>query len=985
MLQILSMGHPAHYTESDATRKENRTSLNASTVNHAPAWVGHKRCTPFLQSTLRQPPSMGGLDCVALPTSGPDHGLSRSFKPNVPSLRQELKQTCSLTMNYLQLCSPSSSPTLRDNQSWLAISTMPRTRSRSSSSLDRSKGQDSAFSASTPPYDPAALILADETSSQPEEHAVTQNPATYYKALSHLNMPPSSSTDTLAQDGHGYVCRPEKIGAYGGQVDGPVQQGRTQVLPYSLTARPINRPTTVPLATITEQGSYSTLNSHCSHLSTSHFPSRRVAKTVSSNRPTYTPPWSMEENTRHGLQEGVLQDDLCVMADASGKLPHEYCRRMHSETDSSTPPASISLQRSLQRPQESDTKHGDTGHNMEGRESRGLICGVLQSVRAASHGRSRSSSIAHTSIESRDDQTETNENRSQNRLQISETIQKSNDKLYTPYLMQAFPLSATLAPQSDSQARNRKISTANHEFSACHSPTLTTPLRSKSKIEPGFGSISHLLPPLVATRPRERSTFLGFAQPKPRDAAHDDGMTGAQAPSNERRHDTSALYIFNGVSVHRSDRPLLTEHEHARESSRNTSFCSTMSTSYSGSVLGVDLDLCREFSHPARSSLSPTPVTPEWSTQQMTELERQDSFAESLGLKDARATESTCPLISSSTLSFLLPITAASDIVSPSYNTPKISLYSPSGKFIQPETSSGPVKDTSDCGSTPSIIASNSNKNHTSAHNILSARTCLTTARISLVPLATPTRPSAPLPAHLRHHKNYGHCEGPQIQCLKSAIVPSYAVKGCGGVVENNVLTSRTIIERSHMPSEYSLPYKGQLIRSLIRDLRNEKIPQKARVTTPATPSSSHQKKNLKKLHMFNYGTPATYVCTRASECRKSILNASTADKRSRRTHQLKIEHNPGCLGPLAGHALRICFCQPYDGAGQKTRVDAICDCCMESSSNTSLMNRESEQLREKGISEMDPTRVVMARKVDHVNKEKAVARKPRIRYTTDT
>ena len=122
------------------------------------------------------------------------------------------------------------------------------------------------------------------------------------------------------------------------------------------------------------------------------------------------------------------------------------------------------------------------------------------------------------------------------------------------------------------------------------------------------------------------------------------------------------------------------EFDKAREEfeSRNASFCGTVSTSYSGAVVGVDVDLQHEFAHPVCRSRSATPV---WFTAPPAEIQGQAP-----GPKVEAARYS----VTSPALTSLLPIAAASGIVRSDYTKPTLCYYSPSGRQIERECSSTP-------------------------------------------------------------------------------------------------------------------------------------------------------------------------------------------------------------------------------------------------------------------------------------------------------
>jgi hypothetical protein len=64
-----------------------------------------------------------------------------------------------------------------------------------------------------------------------------------------------------------------------------------------------------------------------------------------------------------------------------------------------------------------------------------------------------------------------------------------------------------------------------------------------------------------------------------------------------------------------------------------------------------------------------------------------------------------------------------------------------------------------------------------------------------------------------------------------------------------------------------------------------------------------------------------------------------TSEAAGTKRRPAKNKRDVGLLGPLAGHILRICFCQPYDGAGKPTHVVAA---------NTLRINRHAGSMHKK-------------------------------------
>jgi hypothetical protein len=171
--------------------------------------------------------------------------------------------------------------------------------------------------------------------------------------------------------------------------------------------------------------------------------------------------------------------------------------------------------------------------------------------------------------------------------------------------------SAAPTPAARSQARSRKISSTDSRLSApssTHPPLLASSLLLPEH-DSTFRSVPDLLPPSAATCSCERSSPVRLVPPEARDMAYVDAMAEISTLSNHHKDDFPAHYTFDGKPVRMySASASLKQDDHARETSRNASFCSTMSTSYSGTVLGVDLDLQYDALHSMRSPSSSMPV-----------------------------------------------------------------------------------------------------------------------------------------------------------------------------------------------------------------------------------------------------------------------------------------------------------------------------------------------------------------------------------------
>ncbi|CAO2655769.1 Nn.00g045720.m01.CDS01 [Neocucurbitaria sp. VM-36] len=785
-------------------------------------------------------------------------------------------------------------------------------RSRDFYLLERSNGPASYSSTSTAPSrrDPASSTLADQTSGPPQlVHTVPRESHASYKAFA----------STTMRDGNGYTCHKGVFAAHAGQV-AELQQGSARAVSSSLAIRPANRSNGAPLATIIEHGSYSTLNSHGSLLNIGQFPSRRITGDTSPSRASQGVLRNLEDCALQRIQENVswkpsVGGVLTVKEDSP-----KDCGRSCLADDTVSAKRSILLQSSPRSGPQLDYTNNDVGNRKIG----AVLRGFWQNVRAGSRTKSRSSSSMYTpALERRDNWEGESDGNLHSQIPSLETNQPNDCEYGAPYPVQTSFLSATLVPNSRPQTRNRKVSKTRSKHSTHVYPPLLSISRPKNEPEPDFSSVPPLLPPTVATRSRGPSPSVDLVPPEPRDVAHDEGMAGALPLWHENRHDTSAGYTFDGVSVLHNSTCALMEVHRARESSRNASFCSTVSTSYSGTVLGVDLDLDHEFTNPVRRSCSPTPVAPLWFTPQMA-LERQVSFACSDELKQTSLIEPPRRLITSSALTSLLPVAAASGIVCPVYDTPKISFYSPSGNLIQPEGESTLKTSASDFGILPT---SHNSKKPLLPHRRMSARADSPPARPSLMPMTTPPTSSAPLPAHLSYHHNYRQPERSQIYPCEPFITHSPAIKGCGGVVRYHTLPPRTGVQssqRKHLRST----------RSVLSNMKREANFYKAQFIGSASTSCMLN-------HARNKNRNGVLGNDHRKRSKRTKRVNAAADNSVHGTQSSKARQHQGVLGPLVGHALRVGFCQPYDGAGKRTHAVAEDTLCL--GRLTSIYNTDKE------------------------------------------
>ncbi|KAF9699960.1 hypothetical protein EKO04_001555 [Ascochyta lentis] len=729
-----------------------------------------------------------------------------------------------------------------------------------------------------------------------ERIAASLDPFTFYKTYIDTNIPLLGDQESLASDDNDYPCHSGAAG-HDASVDDAQPQARGHTAAYKLAVRLANRSNGAPLATIIEQGSYSTLNSHGSLLSVGRFPSFKAAENTSPNRGSRRRSRSLDENALHDIEEDLTREhDTFTVA-----VPHarrdEELRAADQASGTATPLTSYRFE--LQQSPSPQSDEDSSNYDNEG--VRGFIRGVFQTVRGVSRTKSRSPSMAHVPIMKQRQSPSSAGGCSiqfDQEGQDSESSFAQNKNCISTTASQA----ADVVSVSTDQTRNHAISNIGVGQSA-RVYSFLPQSRSSSTESSTVVDFTPVLPCRAATNAHEQPFSTPVARPGTRDVARGDGTTLA-VTSHHDMFGTSAQHTVNGVPVCRKYSSSLKEVSSAREmfATQNASFCSTMSTSYSGTVLGVDLDLYHDFNSPARRSQSPP--TPVWFTPQMAELERQASFSESpepvkAACNPAHAAHRS---ITSSALTSLLPIAAASGIVRPIYNTPGISFYSPSGNLIHPESSSPRGSSSSEYGSSPKITTSYYNKRNTSAGSL--------PIRPTLVPMTSPPTHRIQLPPHLQHHHNYCQTEKSQIRSCESIITPKGPVKGCDGVVRENSLTPRSGIFYPHGRERIH-----RSIKLTMHDLKAEAKFYKARFLALAAAQSFAPSlpkgKVLQKRHVNDYNTYAMKPHAGST--------GTTGSRKSR--------YREDFLGPLVAHALRVCFCQPYDGAGKPTHATAAGAC----------------------------------------------------------
>jgi hypothetical protein len=468
-----------------------------------------------------------------------------------------------------------------------------------------SNGQNSSSNTSTLSHQPdyAAWDLADAMDMPPQSvQPVLQDSFAYNKAFLTTDPPSSGFINGLAQDNDGYTCDTGTIGAQNLHGVGRQQQVRARAIPYHNAIGFTNRSNEAPLATIIEQGSYSTLNSRGSLLSVGRFHSLRMAEKSSPDRALNRISCSRDENTLQRIQEDAPQE-LDVPAVIETHARPQDCGRSQPIVDMLTP---MKLFRT-ELPRSPKSQISDADHGVDNRRSKRSFRGVLHHVRAASRARSRSSSLTHTSfVEAREEPPETSDNSPLSPWQALSRLkrEKHSGNYEAANFVQLPSSSVASTPTPDYQARSRKMPLPDHQPSA---PLRKAPLPLFEQIST-FGAVPQLLSSPTVMRSLEQSSSVRLVSPEPRDVAYAHVTTRSSMPLTQDSNNASAQNTFDGASVPKYSSSMLTGHDRMRDASLNTSFCSTMSTSYSGTVLGVDLDLQHETPQLVRQSSSPMSV-----------------------------------------------------------------------------------------------------------------------------------------------------------------------------------------------------------------------------------------------------------------------------------------------------------------------------------------------------------------------------------------
>jgi hypothetical protein len=637
-----------------------------------------------------------------------------------------------------------------------------------------------------------------------------------------------------------------------------------QSVQRNIAARLANNSTSLPLSTIVEQCSRSTLHSHkslhgssgpCSLVQPSHT-TQSVSASLRNSR-------SLDESALYRIQEHAYKAHKAYQPidDHAHPLldPEMQCTDSHP----TAPIANITRPRQLLRA----SKRQEVCQDGDCKRLKGLLRGVMQHVRGGSpRGDSRSSIPKLPSTETLGASENTP---SDLRLQIGEP--KLSHLLSATTRDVSFFSGSASSPQLSLSETPGNVVEPN-DWSSIPSDAYGCQLPAIRQVSPkrqGDNAIS----------PHNPGRLLYHS------TVHDQVHPSCYIPSetssllHHNIEEITSKYTFDELPIHDNNTPLIQQYDLARE----PSFCSTASTSYSGTVLGVDLDLQQD--SPPTAHHSSTPVWFDASAPHRSQ--KCVTRTRTLSSSDPPRT------ITSSALPVLLPLAVSSGIVKPNYATPHLSFYSPSGNLIQTERS------------TSSSSSTIFNQSARPPFSKPSPR-----PRLTVVPLITPLPSSIPLPGHLKlRHKAQCHDKS-----TPSRIFPQLGttniVKGCGGVIKQNSFASRS----------------GVLAASLGANLRSNQS-SNCRFNWSYSSSIKHIKPQLSA--MAPCTSPSKKSMDKATTPSRGINETTRLAPKPRRHMHGDAHGGKAELGPFAAWALRICFCQPWDGAGANRHMRANGSQCL--------------------------------------------------------
>jgi hypothetical protein len=721
--------------------------------------------------------------------------------------------------------------------------------------LDRLNYRERTYDPNSAPYSPdvAGLNAADSSISNAESgRGYAQDPFVHYRAFLRTNV-----SSAWGVNDNGNTHHAVSLSAQSNQDCGDRQQFRVRPVPYNVAAHLMNRSNGIPLSTIIEQGSYSTLNSHGSPPSIDRYPPAKANDNLSPNQHPYGGSRSSHEIALRKIEEDNQHEQHVYKNIHSHVRLEDDCGVFDKQCIAAMPIRSSPCDRQLSE----GFPTPDIDNDLASRGLKGVLRGVLHNVRASRRDRPWSSMANTSAYNSRGGRLDTKEDSSQPQRRNNENHRSSLD-MNRPRQDSLLSSSSRLPqdfPKFEVENGTSLSINSDTERSAPYYPHIlhVPPAASNFSHNPGSSPL-FLQPPKTSSSPGEHAPST-----VPHDVAREASLAGPYTPSRRSRDDLSACYTFDGVILYRSNAPSLKEYDWEREAS----ICSTASTTYSGTVLGIDLDLKQEHAHTLTARRSPMPV---WFSP------RQISGA-SIPTQRLKNDPAKLPKsITSSALPALLPLAAASGIVRPKHATPKLSFVTPSGNLIQTENGSSPISN--------SILPHHSKSSPTTVYNnILSDPVCEPPVRPALTPMTTPPTTRASLPAHLQHHHNYQHPAHshiiPQTPIRSFEIsTDGVSVKGCGGVVRTKSLQPHSGVKRP----------KGEKISDPGKKYKH---------WSWCTTSKLEMHSCVRRLSLRVQNGIAV------GRAKGTGTGAVGEAQKPRRIFQ-------GALDPLAGHALKLCVCQ---------------------------------------------------------------------------
>jgi hypothetical protein len=721
--------------------------------------------------------------------------------------------------------------------------------------LDRSNYRERTYDPNSAPYSPdaAGLNAVDSSISNAESGRVyAQDPFVHYRAFLRTNVSSAWGVNDN-RDTHHAVS----LSAQSNQYCGDRQQFPVRPVPYNVAAHLMNPSNGVPLSTIIEQGSYSTLNSHGSPPNIDRYPPAKANDNVSPNQHPHRGSRSSYEIALHKIEEDNQHEQHVCKNIHSHVQPEDDRGVFDKQCFAAMPIRSSPCDRQLSE----GFPTPDIDNDLASKGLKGIMRGVLHNVRASRRDGQWSSMINTPACNSRGGRLDTKEDSSQPQRRISENHMSSldmNRPRHDSLLSSSSPLPHDLSRFETRNGTSLSINTDTEHTTPQYPHILHLP-PTVSEFPRNLGSSPLFL------LPQETSSSPGEHAPStiPHDVARETSSAGPYALSRRSRDDVSACYTFDGVLLYGSNAPSLKEYDREREAS----ICSTVSTTYSGPVLGIDLDLQQEHAHTLAARRSPMPAW--FSPRQISgfSIPTQRSKNDSAILPQS---------ITSSALPALLPLAAASGIVRPNHATPKLSFVTPSGNLIQTENGSSPT--------TSSILPHHSKSSPTAVYNkIFSDPVCEPPVRPALIPMTTPPTTRSSLPAHLQHHHNYQHPAhshiNPQTPIRSFEIrTDGVSVKGCGGMVRMKSLQPHSGVKRP----------KGE---------KHSDAGKKYNHWSWCTTSKLEIHSCMRRLSLRVQNAKPI------GRAKGTGTGAFGKTQKPRRSFQ-------GTLGPLAGHALKLCACQ---------------------------------------------------------------------------